>query len=191
MMIGINWLALLVLLAVLALLIGTPTSLLVFGIKRHRRLHSLGAKVMIGTGLVIFLVYLSAIVSHVVAVGPYRSGILAKGTSPDGAEYCVVQTYKPLGLIGEPYQVSFYMRDADRIWRWQYLAHQDDAWRDVAVDFSGGKAQVSHSDYPVRELSLPTGGIDTGKMREGDNYLPASYSAADVLKWHNTKFTKW
>jgi hypothetical protein len=191
MMMGIDWLVLFVFLAVLVLLIGTPTCLLVFGIKRHRRLHSLGAKVMIGTGMVIFLVYLSAIVAHVVAVGPYQSGILAKGISPDGSEYCVVQTYQPLGLIGEPYQVSFYMRDADRIWRRQYLAHQDNAWRDVAVDFNGGKVQVSHRGYPVRELSPPTGGIDTGTMHEGGDYLQASYSAEDVMKWHNTRYTQW
>jgi len=187
-MIGINWLALLVVQAVLAMLIGTPTYLLVFGIKRHRRLHSGGAKLMIGTGMAIFLIYLSAIAAHVVAVGPYRSGILSQGTSPDGAEYCVVQTYKPLGLIAEPYQVSFYMRDADRVWRWQYLAHEDDAWRDVAVAVSGGKARVSHRGSPVRELSLPTGSINTNTMREGVDYLPASYSAEDIQKWHNTKF---
>lgn len=185
MIIGIE---LLVVLALLAMIIGTPVCMLIFGIKRHKRLHSTGAKLMIGTGSAICLGYLFTIVSYIAEVGPYRSGILSQGISPDGAEYCVVQTYKPLGLLAEPYQVSFYRRDVDRIWRWEYLAHQDNAWRDVTVAFRDGKVQVSHRGYPVRELSLPTARIDAQTMHEGDDYLPASYSAEDVLKWHNTKF---
>ncbi len=145
---------------------------------------------MIGIGVTICLAYLVVIVSHIVVVGPYRSGILTHGTAPSGAEYCVVQTYKRLGLIGEPYQVSFYMRDADQVWRGQYLAHQDNGWRNVTVVFSDGKARVSHRGYPFKELALPTERIDTDKMREGYDYVPASYSAEDVLKWHNTTFAQ-
>ncbi len=174
--------------SLLAVLVGIPASLLVVGFKRHRRSHSIGAKVIITAGTAICLAYLLAIGFHVITVGPYKSGVLAQGNSPSGSEYCVVQTYKAFGLIGEPYQVSFYMRDTDRVWRWQYLAHQDNAWRDLIVTFNGSKARVSHRGYPVRELPLPTGSMHPMTMREGEDYLPASYSVEDVLKWHNTKF---
>jgi hypothetical protein len=188
MNIGIDGFVFLVFLAVLVLIVvGTPTCLIVFGLKRHRRLHSLGAKVMIGTGMVIFSIYLLAIVPRITGVGPYRSDILAKGTSPDGMEYCVVQSYFLIGdLLSEPYQVSFYMRDVDRIWRWQYLAHDDDSpWRDVSVSFSGSKIQVSNKGSFTRELSVPLGRTDQGTMQKGRDYLPESYSVEDVLKWHN------
>ena len=80
------------------------------------------------------------------------------------------------------------MRDADGAWRWQYLAHEDNAWRNVRVSFSGDAVSVYRKGHPVRSLPLQAGDVNRAAMREGDDYLPAAYAADDVLKWHNAKF---
>lgn len=105
MTMGIDGLAVLIqsrLLAAFAMLAGIPTLLLIFGVRRFKRSRSPPAKAMIGIGASIWLAYFSAIIVHMVWVAPYRSGIVSQGKSPDGLEYCIVQTYKTLGLYLNP-----------------------------------------------------------------------------------------
>lgn len=191
MSMGVNWVGVLMLFAAIALLVGTPLLLLTVGVRRSKRGRSTGATVMLASGFSICAAYIAAIVTFIIWVGPYRSGIVLHGRSPDGREYCVVQTYKTLGLVGEPYQVSFYIRDADRVWHWNYLAHEDNAWRGVKVVFADGVVRVSANGRPRREIPMPAGTVDVAAVQQGglrDAYLPAEFSAEEVLQWHNAKF---
>ena len=182
-----NTIRIFILLAVLVILVGTPLVCIFVGLKRLKTSSPRGAKVPLWTGIIILAGYLSAVVAFVVWVGPARSGILAHGKSPTGQEYCVVQTFK--GMV-EPYQVSFYVRDSAGVWRWNYLAHQDVAWRSASVDFSNGVAHVSRNGLPFRDISLPTNTVDLSSVQPGyrDDYCPSNFTAENILEFHNSKF---
>jgi hypothetical protein len=102
-------------------------------------------------------------------------------------EYCVVQTFKDLG---EPYQVSFYIRDTNGVWRWNYLEHEDIAWRSASVKFSNDKAIVYRNGIDFKEIAMPTGTIDLASVPGGyvDYYCPSEFAAQDVLNNHNNKY---
>ena len=125
--------------------------------------------------------------AYVAWVRPGQSGILVQGQSPDGQEFCVVQTFK--GLV-EPYQVSFYIRDTNRVWRWNYLEHEDTAWRSASVEFVTGKAIVSRNGKPFREVGMPTGTVTLASVPGGyvDDYCPPEFTVEDVLRFHNAKY---
>jgi len=139
------------------------------------------------TGIVILFVCLALVLAFISSVQPGKSGILTRGVSPTGQEYCVVQTYKGLA---EPYQVSFYVRDSAGLWRWNYLAHQDVAWRSATVDFSNGVACVSRDGLPLRDIPLPVDIVDLTQVLPGyrDGYCPSNFTVENVLEFHNNKF---
>lgn len=127
------------------------------------------------------------VVSYLAWVRPWQSRILTQGMSPEGREFCIVQTF--VNFV-EPYQVSFYIRDANRIWRWNYLEHEDVAWRSASVEFSKGNALVCRNGKPFREIEMPTDTVNLASVTGGyvDNYCPADFTAQDVLKFHNDKY---
>lgn len=182
-----NHTSILILVLLLTILVGIPLFCVVLGFKLFKTCSSLAAKVLLGTGIAILCAYLLATLAFVLWVGPGRSGILAQGTSPEGREYCVVQTFKDMF---EPYQVSFYIRDAAGVWRWNYLEHQDVAWRSARVDFSNGVARVSRNRVPFRDIGLPTNTLDLSSMQPGyrDDYCPSNFTVDDILRFHNRKF---
>ncbi|MDP7062573.1 MAG: hypothetical protein QF489_06545 [Planctomycetota bacterium] len=136
---------------------------------------------------ILFGVLILPIAGFVAWVRPGMSGVLAQGKSPTGQEFCVVQTYK--GLT-EPYQVSFYIRDADRIWRWNYLEHQGTAWRNASVEFADGEALVFRNGKPFRKIAMPTDTVDLATVPGGyvDYYCPPEFSVQDVLVFHNQNY---
>ena len=176
-----------ILIALILILFGTPILFLYLGIRQVKTSRSIGGKILIGFGAAILLIYLSVIVAYVVLVGPGRSGILTRGISPQGLEYCVVQTFKGMA---EPYQVSFYIRDTSGLWHWNYLAHQDDAWRLATVYFSNGVARVSRDGVFRREIPIPTNVVDLATVLAGyqDEYCPSNFAVEDILKYHNERF---
>jgi hypothetical protein len=129
------------------------------------------------------------VAAFVAWVRPWQGGILVQGQSADGQEFCVVQTFK--GLV-EPYQVSFYIRDNNRVWRWNYLEHEDTAWRSASVEFVSGKAIVSRNGKPFREVGMPTGTFDLASVPSGyvDDYCPPEFTVQDVLRFHNGKYQR-
>jgi hypothetical protein len=183
----INFTILITVIAVLVILIGTPILLLYLGIKQIKTSRSTGGKILIGIGVTVLLVYLTGIGAYVIWVGPGQSRILTQGKSPEGLEYCVVQTFKDLV---EPYQVSFYIRDTNRLWRWNYLEHEDVAWRSAAVDFSNGLARVSRNGIFFREVPLPTNVVDLATVLPGylDEYCPSNFTVEEVFKYHSEHF---
>ena len=172
-----------ILIALILVLFGTPIRFLWLGLKRINTSRPTGGKILIGIGTAILFIYLSAIIAYIVQVGPGRSGILTRGTSPRGLEYCVIQTFK--GMTG-PYRVSFYIRDANGLWRWNYLAHQDDAWRSATVEFSNGVAHISKNGVYRRDIPMPTNTVDLATVLPGcrDEYCPSNYTVEDILKYH-------
>ena len=182
----INAVAVLILLALLIVLIGGPILLLAVGVRKFRHTRSVPSRIMIGIGTAFCLTYLAAIAYYIISVGPGRSGIVTQGISPGGQEYCVVQTFKD---IVEPYQVSFYIRDTNGIWRWNYLEHEDNAWRSAGIEFSGERVIISRNGKPFREISMPTGTVDITSVPGGyrDDYCPAEFSVQEVLEFHNKK----
>jgi hypothetical protein len=182
-----NYSGVFVLLLVLTIMIGLPLICVVLGFKRLKTIRSHGAKALLGAGIAILCAYLLAILAFVVWVGPGRSGIVEQGISPEGRQYCVVQTFKDMV---EPYQVSFYIRDAVGVWRWNYLEHEDVAWRSAAVTFSNGVAKVSRNGAPFRDIVLPTNTVDLASVQPGyrDEYCPSNFTSAEILEFHNRKY---
>ena len=176
-----------VLLLLLIILVGAPLLCVGWGIMKLKTCPSRSAKLLLGTGITILCGYLFLVLAYILLVGPGRSGILAKGVSPEGREYCVVQTFKD---FVEPYQVSFYIRDAAGVWRWNYLEHEDIAWRSATVDFTNGVASVSRGGIPFRKIPLPTNTVDLTTVQPGyrDEYCPSNFTAEDILAWHNKKY---
>ncbi len=149
---SMNYTGLLILLLALVVLVGLPVLCIVAGVVRLKTLGWRSARVLLtfGTGVLGF--YLALLVAYIVSVGPWRSGILTQGKLPEGREFCVVQSFKDMF---EPYQVSFYVRDEAGVWHWNYLEHEDVAWRTAAVTFSNSVAYVSRNGVPFDEVVLP------------------------------------
>jgi len=173
----------LVVFAVVAL---APLACICFGLSRVINKSS-GGKLLLGIGVGIVCVCGVLVAGYLMMIGAGRSGIVARGTSPDGREYCIVQTYKGWA---EPYQVSFYVRDASGIWRWNYLAHQDTVWNTATVTFNGGVAHVSRDGRHYRDVPLPTNTVDLATIQPGyrDEYCESNFTPEDILSFHNEKF---
>jgi hypothetical protein len=168
-------------------LLAVPIICIGLGLARVGISQFVNARVMLAIGVGILCVYVLAPLAYVLMVGPDRSAIVTQGTSPEGNQYCIVQTYKDLI---EPYQVSFYIRDSSGIWRWNYLAHEDFAWRSAAVTFTDRFAQIHRDGVRVRDIPVPTNAVDLAKVQPGyqDEYCPSNFTAEDVLSFHNRRF---
>jgi hypothetical protein len=171
---------LLIVLLPLALL-GAPLLLFVFPVRRSL---SWGVRVVAAISGALAAAWLSVIIAYVLWVGPGRSGVLASGFSPEGKEYCVIQSYQDMV---EPYQVSLYVRDAEGAWRWHYLAHEDPAWRSVEVKFDGVLASVYQNGRFAREIPLSFGQVEVSTAQE-QRQCPADFTIAEVLVFHNRLF---
>lgn len=89
---------------------------------------------------ILFAAGLTAIVSvWFYRCGPGFDGTLAALKLADGSEYNVSQHWNN---IGEPYQVSFYMRAPGGDWGWCYIDHQSSRWRDTTLEFDEQKNEV-------------------------------------------------
>lgn len=163
-----------------------PILLLLFNVTLLARKGALKIKLLSLGGLVISLV---PITLFLLMVGPWRSGVLIQGMSPAGNEYCIVQTYKNLF---EPYQVSFYIRDEEGLWHWNYLEHEDNAWRSADVKFKDKMVVVFRNGKAFKEIELPREKVDLSAVLPGysHHYLSAEYSFADVLDEHNSRYSR-
>ncbi len=172
----------------LLFLIGlVPILCLGVGIRRFRKSRTRGSAALLAMGAILFLAYPLATYAAITWVGPGQSGVLTYGYSPEGMEYCVVQTYKH---ILEPYKVSFYIRDADGIWHWNYLEHEDVAWRAAHVEFEGDRILVFRNGKQLREIPTPTEGVDIDSLPTGyrHQYCPAEFTLKDVVQAHHRRY---
>jgi len=136
---------------------------------------------------VVGILLLLLIAWYIATVRPGQSGIVLTGESPDGREYCIVQTYS--NLI-EPYQVSLYVRDAAGSWRWHYLEHEDNAWRSARVEFQGDQVVVYRNEKPFRELELDRDVIEkvTPTHTHQERALPAELTVDEVARLHHLRY---
>lgn len=178
----INILALLVVTVVIAALLGAPVLLIAFGWRAAKR-GLLRGRIMCGFGAVLLLAVLMPVVYHLYLGGPWHTRIVTKGISPSGQEYCVVQAFQDLA---EPYQISFYIRDTNRIWRWNYLDHEGYAWRTASASFTGDKVTIYRNGKPYRSMEMPTGTVDIASVPKGyaNYYCPAEFTVEDVFELH-------
>lgn len=185
-----NYIGVFVLVAVLALLVGLPLLGIIVGLSKIGKPGACLPKIFIGTGVMIMcaclLLSLLLILTFAMRAAPGWGGILARGASPEGHEYLVVQTFQN---FAEPYRVSFYIRDEDKLWRWHYLEHEDMAWRSAKVDFSNQIARVSRNGAFFREIPLPTNTVDLATVLPGyqSDYCPSHFTAEDVLAFHGRR----
>ena len=133
------------------------------------------------------MLLLGVVAAWLVSIRPWQSKVLAQGYSPEGREYCVVQTFKNLV---EPYQVSFYVRDSDGIWRWNYLEHEDDGWKSARVTFPAGSARIERNGSQFKEIEIPNDQVDLTTVLPGYRYqyCDSGFSVDDVLAFHNQKY---
>lgn len=112
---------------------------------------------------------------------PFTSGIVAQDLAPNGDEICIVQTFKG----AEPYQVSLYVRRPGQPWVWNYLAHQDDRWRNCHAEFAGDSLRVYTGSTLRKTFSLAAA---TKVPADSEYQLPAEFTPQQILAWHNKKF---
>ncbi|NLX12593.1 MAG: hypothetical protein GXY44_02930 [Phycisphaerales bacterium] len=181
----INILALLVVAVVIAALLGGPILLIAFGWRGAKR-GLLRGRIMCGFGIALFLAILMPVALHLYLAGPWHTRIVTKGVSPSGQEYCVIQTFQD---FVEPYQISFYIRDANRLWRWNYLDHEGYAWRTASASFSDDKVSVYRNGKPYRSIAMPTGTVDIVSVPKGyaNYYCPPEFSVEDVFEFQKRK----
>ncbi len=139
------------------------------------------------TILVLLLIFFGAIATWLVSIRPWQSKILAYGHSPEGREYCLVQTFRDLA---EPYQVSFYIRDANGVWRWNYLGHQENGWKSGIVTFSDGSAFIERNGVMLKEIEIPNESVDLAAVLPGyrHQYLGRELTTDDVFAFHNQRY---
>jgi hypothetical protein len=167
-------------------ILAVPVICIGLGLARVTISQTLTPGLFLRVGLGVACAYVILVLAYVSTVGPGRSGIVAQGTSPEGRQYCIVQTYK--GLI-EPYQVSFYIRDPSGVWMCNPLAHQDFAWRSATVTFSNGIGHIAREGELFRDVPVLTNSVDLASVLPGyrDFYCPSNFTAEDVLSFHNKK----
>ena len=185
MMQQINILALVVVAFVVVALLGGPILLIAYGARAGRR-GLVRGRIMVGLGTVLLLLILAPLAYHFYFGGPWHTRIVTQGISPSGQEYCVVQAFQDLV---EPYQISFYIRDTNRVWRWNYLDHEGYAWRTASASFTGDKMTVYRNGEPYRSMAMPTGTVDIASVPKGDAnyYCPAEFTVEDVFEFHKGK----
>jgi len=178
----INIVAQLVVVLVVVTLLCGPILLICFGLRRAKRGLARG-RIIAGLGTVLLLVFLAPLAYHLFLGGPWLTRIVTQGTSPSGQEYCIVQAFQNLA---EPYQISFYVRDTNGVWRWNYLDHEGYAWWNAGVEFSGAQALVSRNGKPFREITMPTGTVDLASIPSGykNHYCPSEFTVDDVFAFH-------
>ena len=142
----------------------------------------------ITTAIFIVSVLMLGIIAVVlIAIRPWQSKILAHGFTPQGREYCVVQTFRD---FVEPYQVSFYVRDAQGIWRWNYLEHEDNGWKSATVKFTGNSALIERNGVQFKDIKIPSDQVDLSTVLPGyrDQYCDKDFSVEEVFTFHNQKY---
>ena len=115
-------------------------------------------RIMVAAGAIPLLVMVFLVGGYLYWACPGHSKILTEGTSPSGQEYCVLQVHN--GSLTEPYTVSFWIRDTNGVWRWNYLDHESLAWGSAVVTFSAEQAHVSSDGEPFRDIQMPGGIVD-------------------------------
>ena len=137
--------------------------------------------------ILLLLISFGVIATWLVSIRPWQSKILAHGQSPEGREFCLVQTFRDLA---EPYQVSFYIRDANGIWRWNYLGHQENGWKSGTVTFSNGSAFIERNGVMLKEIEIPTESVDLVGVLPGyrHHYLGSEFTTDDVFAFHNQRY---
>jgi len=166
----INIQALLVVAVVITALLGGPILLTVFGWRAATR-GLLRGRIMCGIGIILLLAIVVPVACHLYLSGPWHTRIVAKGLSPSGQEYCVVQTFVAQDFA---FQISFYIRDTNRVWRWNYLDHEGYAWRTASASFKGDKVTVFRNGKPYGSIDMPTGTVDIASV-------PKGYADSDFL----------
>ena len=167
---SVRLLPLLVLGIAALVMVGVPLVLINLGLHALKQNRPASGWSVIGVAGAIGLSILICAAWFVYFAGPWHTGILAQGTSPDGREYCIVQAYQN---AVEPYGVDFYIRDASGAWHRHYLEHEDLAWRSAEVRFSGNEALVARNGKPFATISLTP---------KGAPVHPSSFSANDILE---------
>ena len=117
---------------------------------------------------------------------PFTSGIVAHDLRPNGDEICIVQTFKG----AEPYQVSLYARRAGEPWVWNYLAHQDERWRNGHTEFDGDSLRVYTGSTLRKTFSLAATKIPADSESDPNYQLPAEFTPQQILVWHNKRFAE-
>jgi len=167
-----------------ALFILGPIVGLVWGVVRFRKSATGIRKVLWGTGVCSASIYLGYLYWLVSPALPWHSGIVVQGTSPKGAEYCVVQSYYN---VVEGYRVSFYIRDTGGVWHQSIMDFETSAWRSAKVDFSDALAAVSRDGVLYREIPLPAKPVDWAAIKpdERNNHCPSNFTVAEVVQSHH------
>jgi hypothetical protein len=168
-------------LLVVVLIVGSiPMSLVVYGLRTIKRKQYKAGFVVAGSGVAVGVVLFWGILTTFAGLGPNHGGLVAEGLSPEGNEYCVIQTYT--GDFPGPYFVSLYIRNVDGDWCFHYIEHEDLAWDTAQVEFVDGSAIVSRNGEEFREISISLDApilMGNPQRRLGENF-PSTLSVADL-----------
>ena len=102
---------------------------------------------------------LTAIVLFInVAIQPWRGGLVASGTSPDGTQCVVTQSWNGFNG-GEFYSVRLHARKPGEQWLWHYIDHEATRWQSCKMTFSedGSRLFTVGGDGKRRSFDLSQG----------------------------------
>ncbi|WP_367871702.1 hypothetical protein [Luteolibacter sp. Populi] len=93
------------------------------------------------------------------AIQPWRSGVVASGTSPDGTACVVSQRWNGWDDFSEPYTVRLYARRTEGEWQCYYIDHEAMRWKSCKMTFSedGSRLFIVGGDGKRRSFDLAQG----------------------------------
>ena len=113
---------------------------------------------------------------------PFTSGVITHQTLQNGVEVCIVQYFKGLA---EPYQVSLYAKSSVGNWRWFYIDHEAERWRNARIDFTEENKALIYNKGKI-EATVP---VDKNSLAaEEGGYFPSTFSCEEINQAHTRKF---
>lgn len=113
---------------------------------------------------------------------PFTSGVVTYKTLQGGIDTCIVQYFKGLA---EPYQVSLYARYPNSNWRWFYLEHESERWRDTSIELKkDGIVSIYEKGKLETTISLNKDSLEDKEA----GYFPGFLSCEDISQEHKYRF---
>ena len=112
---------------------------------------------------------------------PFTSGVVMHKTLQNGVDVCIVQYFKGLA---EPYQVSLYARYPKGNWRWFYLEHEAERWRNTSIDLQRNDIALIYERGKLEAtVSLDRDSVEDREAR----YFPGYLSCEELNQAHKSR----
>lgn len=121
----------------------------------------------------------------VMSFSPGGDRIIARATTPDGTEMCMLQRFS--GEWTEPYRASFYYRRPGEQWGLFYYEHEDLRWwfGSIKVEADGKRAEIRRFVSPVAHFEVQREAFTIVRFNrtivQAQRWLPAGWEPENEL----------